>query len=98
MSFEAFDFAIGVGCGYPSERPAPTKRHKTDDGLVLPVFGPAVDVNRLENVACNVSSEVQRAYIRYRSMLDGDSDSSFLADDRPVIATSLHWLSKIVST
>lgn len=36
---------MGTVQGYPAERIAPVKRQKIDEGPVLPVMAPAIDVN-----------------------------------------------------
>lgn len=43
--FFAYDFASSTEQGYRAEKIAPVKRQNIDDGPVVPVIAPAVDVN-----------------------------------------------------
>lgn len=43
--FISYDFATGTVQRYPAERIAPVKRHKNDDGPIMFVPTPALDVN-----------------------------------------------------
>lgn len=57
--FFAFDFANGTAKDYQSEKIAPVKRRKVDDGSVVLGIAPAVVVNWLPGVARKTFSEVK---------------------------------------
>lgn len=49
------------------------KRQKVDNGAVVPIMVPAVDVNWLSGISGKTFSEVERYYRRYRDIIDGGS-------------------------
>lgn len=65
---------------YPAKRLTLLKQQKIDDGPVLAVLAPAVDINWLPNAARKTISDVQRDYRRYHYMVDDDGG---LPDDLP---------------
>lgn len=60
--FFAYDFATGMVQGPPPENIAAVKRVKFDDGPVVLVMPPALDVNYLPVVARKTIFEVQHDY------------------------------------
>lgn len=60
----------------------PLKRHKFDDGLILTVSRPAVDVNLFSGVPRSAFSDIQSEYPRYRGVINANegSPADVLAD------------------
>lgn len=68
-----YDFATDTVQGFPVEKIAPVKRHKVDDGPMVHVVGPVVDVNWLRGVACRTFSEFERDFRSYRVIVAVDA-------------------------
>lgn len=68
-----YNFATDVVQVYPIEKTAPVRRQNTDDDPVALFMAPAVDVNRLPDVAHKPSSEGKRDYRRYRGIVKDEA-------------------------
>lgn len=63
--FVAYSLATGAMCSFPAERPAQVKRQKVDNGPMMPLLTPWVDVNCQQSMVSKTNSNVPRDYRRY---------------------------------
>lgn len=70
--FVFYCFDMSTVQGYPAERIAVVKRQKVDDGPVVPIMTPAVDVNWLSDLTPKATSKLERDYEQNRDMRDDD--------------------------
>lgn len=75
-TFLIYDFATGTMRGYLAERLALVKHQEVGDGIVVPVFEPAVAINRSPDMTSRTISDVEYHYQRYHSVDDVDGDPS----------------------
>lgn len=69
----AYNFATGTAKGYQTERIAPVKRQKVDDGLVVAVVAFTVDVDWFLGVAHKTIFQVEHDFWRYCGTVEDDA-------------------------
>lgn len=90
--FDSDNFVTGTLHGYLAERSALMKCQKVDDGTMLPVRGPATDLNWIPGVGSKTITRAERDYRPDRGVPEDDAVQPADVPDDNVMALIMYCM------